>query len=35
MEWLFQILEHCKDIKWHFIGHLQRNKSGKVAGMGI
>ena len=25
------IVEHCKDIKWHFIGHLQRNKANKVA----
>ncbi|XP_044739106.1 pyridoxal phosphate homeostasis protein [Chrysoperla carnea] len=25
-----KILEHCKDIKWHFIGHLQRNKINKV-----
>lgn len=25
-----KILEHCKDIKWHFIGHLQRNKIPKV-----
>ena len=25
-----QILEQCKDIKWHFIGHLQRNKISKV-----
>jgi PLP dependent protein len=26
-----QILENCKDIKWHFIGHLQRNKINKVS----
>lgn len=25
-----KILENCKDIKWHFIGHLQRNKVNKV-----
>uniref|UniRef100_A0A1L8E066 Pyridoxal phosphate homeostasis protein n=1 Tax=Nyssomyia neivai TaxID=330878 RepID=A0A1L8E066_9DIPT len=25
-----QILERCKDIKWHFIGHLQSNKINKV-----
>lgn len=24
------ILEKCKDIKWHFIGHLQSNKINKV-----
>lgn len=24
------ILENCKDIKWHFIGHLQRNKINKI-----
>lgn len=24
------ILENCKDIKWHFIGHLQTNKINKV-----
>lgn len=24
------ILEKCKDIRWHFIGHLQRNKINKV-----
>lgn len=24
------ILESCKDIKWHFIGHLQRNKVNKI-----
>jgi pyridoxal phosphate enzyme (YggS family) len=24
------ILEKCKDIKWHFIGHLQTNKINKV-----
>lgn len=24
------ILERCKDIKWHFIGHLQSNKISKV-----
>ncbi|KAJ9587962.1 hypothetical protein L9F63_018607 [Diploptera punctata] len=25
-----EILERCKDIKWHYIGHLQRNKVNKV-----
>ncbi|CAK1541207.1 unnamed protein product [Leptosia nina] len=25
-----QILEMCKDIKWHFIGHLQTNKINKL-----
>ncbi|XP_047512796.1 pyridoxal phosphate homeostasis protein [Pieris napi] len=25
-----QILELCKDIKWHFIGHLQTNKINKL-----
>lgn len=24
------ILEKCKEIHWHFIGHLQRNKVNKV-----
>lgn len=24
------ILEKCKDIQWHFIGHLQSNKINKV-----
>ncbi|KAG8227875.1 hypothetical protein J437_LFUL007185 [Ladona fulva] len=24
------ILEQCKEIQWHFIGHLQRNKVNKV-----
>lgn len=24
------ILEKCKDIQWHFIGHLQTNKINKV-----
>ncbi|KAL0109922.1 hypothetical protein PUN28_013517 [Cardiocondyla obscurior] len=24
------ILEQCKDIKWHFIGNLQRNKVNKI-----
>lgn len=27
-----QILEQCKDIKWHFIGHLQRKNVNKVTG---
>lgn len=25
-----EILEKCKDIRWHFIGHLQKNKVNKV-----
>lgn len=25
-----KILENCKEIKWHFIGHLQRNKINKI-----
>lgn len=25
-----KILENCKDIKWHFIGHLQTNKINKL-----
>lgn len=25
-----EILEKCKDIKWHYIGHLQTNKVNKV-----
>lgn len=25
-----QVLEKCKDIKWHFIGNLQRNKVNKI-----
>lgn len=25
-----KILEKCPDIKWHFIGHIQRNKVSKV-----
>ncbi|KAI4504089.1 hypothetical protein M0802_000560 [Mischocyttarus mexicanus] len=24
------ILEKCKDIRWHFIGHLQKNKANKI-----
>lgn len=28
-----KILEQCKEIKWHFIGHLQRNKVNKVLGV--
>jgi pyridoxal phosphate enzyme (YggS family) len=24
------IIENCQDIKWHFIGHLQRNKINKI-----
>ncbi|KAG5884582.1 hypothetical protein JTB14_032676 [Gonioctena quinquepunctata] len=27
------ILETCKDIKWHYIGHLQSNKVNKVLGI--
>ncbi|KAK7109787.1 pyridoxal phosphate homeostasis protein-like [Littorina saxatilis] len=27
-----EIREKCKDIQWHFIGHLQRNKVNKVTG---
>lgn len=26
----FQIIEKCSDIKWHFIGRLQRNKLSRV-----
>ena len=30
-EWLiFQLLECCQDIRWHFIGHLQKNKISRV-----
>lgn len=25
-----QLLKKCPDIKWHFIGHIQRNKVSKV-----
>lgn len=25
-----RILNKCKEIRWHFIGHLQRNKVNKV-----
>lgn len=25
-----KILAQCKDIRWHYIGHLQRNKINKV-----
>lgn len=25
-----KILENCKEIKWHYIGHLQRNKINKM-----
>lgn len=25
-----QILDKCKDIKWHFIGSIQRNKVPKL-----
>lgn len=27
------LLEKCKDIRWHFIGHLQSNKINKVLGV--
>ena len=27
---MVQIVQRCKDIKWHFIGHLQRNKVNKI-----
>ncbi|KAJ2940548.1 hypothetical protein O0L34_g6483 [Tuta absoluta] len=27
-----QILDKCKEIKWHFIGHLQTNKINKLLG---
>lgn len=27
---IFQILSECKDIHWHFIGHLQKNKTGSL-----
>ncbi|XP_052773888.1 pyridoxal phosphate homeostasis protein-like isoform X1 [Mya arenaria] len=26
-----QLQESCAEIKWHFIGHLQRNKANKIA----
>ncbi|XP_012281556.1 pyridoxal phosphate homeostasis protein [Orussus abietinus] len=26
------VLEKCKDIRWHFIGHLQKNKINKLLG---
>ena len=29
---LLQLLEKCPDIRWHFIGHLQRNKVSKILG---
>lgn len=28
-----KILENCKDIRWHFIGHLQSNKIKKIIGL--
>lgn len=28
-----QILERCKDIRWHFIGNLQKNKVNKLIGV--
>lgn len=27
-----QIIDKCKEIKWHFIGHLQTNKINKLLG---
>ena len=30
----FQLLE-LKDIKWHFIGHLQSNKCNNLAGKDV
>jgi len=27
-----QILDHCPEICWHYIGHLQRNKVNKIVG---
>ena len=27
---VLQILNECKDIKWHFIGNVQRNKVNKI-----
>lgn len=29
---LSQILGSCPDIKWHFIGHLQKNNVNKLLG---
>lgn len=31
--WHPQILEKCKEIQWHFIGNLQRNKVNKILGV--
>lgn len=28
-----ELLDHCDDIKWHFIGRLQRNKVAKLLGV--
>ncbi|RUS82783.1 hypothetical protein EGW08_009447 [Elysia chlorotica] len=28
-----ELLDHCEDIKWHFIGRLQRNKVAKLLGV--
>lgn len=28
-----EVREKCKDIQWHFIGHLQRNKVNKLVGV--
>lgn len=28
----FQILSSCPEIKWHFIGHLQKNNVNKLIG---
>uniref|UniRef100_A0A4W6FJI6 Pyridoxal phosphate homeostasis protein n=1 Tax=Lates calcarifer TaxID=8187 RepID=A0A4W6FJI6_LATCA len=30
---LIQILESCPEIKWHFIGHLQKNNVNKLLGV--
>lgn len=29
---VIQILESCPEIKWHFIGHLQKNNVNKLLG---
>lgn len=28
-----KILEHCREIRWHFIGHLQSNKINKIVNL--
>jgi len=28
-----ELQDHCDEIKWHFIGHLQSNKASKVLGL--